>query len=327
MSFTHNTIKKAKRLNKVIVFPEAEDIRILQAVRKLHKKKIIKPLLIGNPDIIIKIAEKDGIALKNIDIIFPDEAPGLEEHEAELFELLKTKGVTKRQISSLILEPVIYGALLVRMGFADGIVSGATHPSSDTISTALRIIGLRKGVKTASSMFFMERKKELLAYSDCGFVIEPDEKQLADITIETCKTARLFGMEPRVAMLSFSTKGSANHERVKKVSQATKIVQKREPELTIDGEFQFDSAIIPDIRARKAPESPLGDKPANVLIFPDLDSGNIAYKITERLAGFNAYGPILQGFAKPINDLSRGCSVEDIVVVAAITAVQTNQES
>ncbi len=321
-SFSKKIIKEAKKLRKKIIFPESEDIRVLKAVSKLERKKIVKPILIGNPEIIKEKAEQNNIKLKETEIIFPDESPSLKEHEETLFELLKLKGITRRQAKALILNPLIYGAILVRKGFADGIVSGATHPTKETILAGIRIIGVKEGIKTASSTFFMEKKGKTMMFSDCGFNINPNEEQLAEIAIETSKTAEQFGIKPRVAMLSFSTKGSSEHELAKKIARATRIVKEKKPEIIIDGEMQLDAAIIPEVRKRKTKNSSLGEEPANILIFPDLNSGNIGYKIAERMGGYKAYGPILQGFKKPINDLSRGCSEEDIIIVAAITALQ-----
>jgi len=314
MSFARRVMKEAKKTGARIVLPEAHDERILRAASTLARRKIVTPLLIGRRETINEHARKHHINLKGVIIINPEE----EEYAKKLSTLKK---ITLREAREEVKNPLIRGALMVREGRADGLVSGATHPTSETIKAGIHIIRVRKGLRTASSLFFMERGKEALIFADCGFNIKPTSDQLADITMETARTAQAFGITPRVALLSFSTKGSAHHEEVTKVQEALKKIKRRRPGFTVDGELQFDAAYVPEVQRRKAPNSPLQGK-ANTYIFPDLNSGNISYKIAERLGGMKAYGPILQGFTKPINDLSRGCSAEDIIVVAAITALQ-----
>ena len=322
MAFKDAIIKRAKLLKKVIIFPEAEDERVLQAAAQLQKKGIVIPILIGNPAIVAEIARKAKTDIKGLQLLNPEESSLTEPLAKELYKLRRRKGVNLQQAKKLIHDPFLFGAMLVRKEVAHGMVCGATRPTKETIKAAAWCIGTKKGVKTASSIFFMDFSKETLVYGDCGFNINPNHKQLADIAIESAKTAEQFGIPAKVAMLSCRTHGSATHDDITKVIKATKLVQKRKPKLVIDGEIQFDTAYDADIQKIKAPKSSLKG-PASVYIFPNLDSGNIAYKITQQLAKAQAYGPILQGFTQPINDLSRGCSVDDIIVIAAITALQT----
>ncbi|MBW3003616.1 phosphate acetyltransferase [Candidatus Woesearchaeota archaeon] len=306
--------------NKKIIFPEALDERILRAAELITKESIAKIILIGNVKNIIEKIESLGlkIDINNIQII--DSTNPAEDYSEEFYELRKHKGMTLDQAKELLKEPIYYGMMLLKNKKADGLIYGAGHPTSDTLRPALQIIGTKEGIKTASSYFIMSKEKDLI-FADCAFVINPSSEELSEIAITTAESARSLGIKPRIAMLSYSTKGSAKHETVDKVAIATELIKERQPELIVEGELQVDAALVPEIAKQKFPESKiLGD--ANILIFPDLNSGNIAYKITQRLGGFKAIGPIIQGLNKPVNDLSRGCSVQDIVDVTIITCAQ-----
>jgi phosphate acetyltransferase len=256
-----------------------------------------------------------------IEMIDPKESPDTERYIEELVELRKHKGLTKEKAAKMMQDNIYFGTMLVNDGKADGLVSGAAHPTAHTFRPALQIIKTEEGIDTASSFFLMVLDDKVLFYADCAFNIQPDSKQLADIAIVSNDTAKCFDMDPKVALLSFSTKGSGKHPDADKVIEALRIVKEKRPDIVIDGEMQFDSAILPNVAQKKCPDSPVGGL-ANILIFPDIDAGNIGYKITERLAGALALGPISQGFKKPINDLSRGCSVDDIINITCITSVQ-----
>lgn len=315
---------KAKSNPQRIVFPEGEDKRIINAVKVLYDEKICIPILIGDTEKIKWYAGEENINLEGIEIIDMNNIPKKEEYETLFFDKRKHKGITKEEIKNLMKFPNYIGVLMVENEDADGMVSGAVHTTANTLRPALQIIKTKPGIKIASSFFIMQVKKRILFFADCGFVINPNAEELSDIATCTAKSVKGFGFEPRVAMLSFSTHGSAKHEEVDKIVEATKIVKKKYPELIIDGELQLDAAIVPEVAESKCPNSILkGD--ANILIFPDLASGNIGYKLVQRLAGAMAVGPIVQGLNKPVNDLSRGCSIEDIIDVTAITAVEVHK--
>ncbi|MBN2381870.1 phosphate acetyltransferase [bacterium] len=320
--------KKAQQNPQKIVLPESEDKRTLQAAAELHKEKIVQPILLGNVDSITNKAHEFGINISGITIIDIQSSNLIDSYAEEYFKLREKKGISREAAREGIMDEVFFGSMMVRMGDADGCVSGATHTTAHTVRAALRTIGTKPGINTVSSCFIMVLPNTnigidgVVIFADCAVMPNPDENQLADIALSAADSARIFtGAEPRVAMLSFSTYGSAEHELVDKVRNATRIAQGKEPNLIIDGDLQFDAAIIPEISAKKAPGNKVGGK-ANVFIFPDLNAANIGYKITQRLAGAEAIGPFLQGLAKPANDLSRGCSASDIVSVSAITAVQ-----
>lgn len=311
-----------------IVLPEGNDSRVLEAARKATDEGVAQVIVLGDEDEILRLAKEQGISLEGIEIINPRKSPKLEEYAKDLYELRKHKGMTLEEAFEKSASYLYYGVLMVYRGDADGEVSGATHPTSDTVRPALQVIKCAPGVELASAFFAIivpdcpYGENGFFLFADSGMVIDPNPRELAQIAISTADTMKnLFGIEPRVAMLSFSTKGSASHPLVDKVVEATRIAKERRPDLVLDGELQVDAAIIPWIAERKAPGSPVGGK-ANVLIFPDLNSGNIAYKLVQRLAKAEAYGPILQGLRKPVNDLSRGCSASDIVNVIIITAAQ-----
>ena len=315
---------KAKAANKKIMLPEGEEPRIIEAAKIITKEKIARVALVGNPEKIQQI----GGDLEGIEIINPADDQNREKYIDILYEARKAKGLTYEQAQSLALHPLYYSVLAVKANDADGMVGGAIYSTGDTLRPALQIIKAAPGIKTISSFFLMLLEDSQYGYNgaflfaDCGINVDPNADQLAEIAVTSAKNAQILtGMEPHIAMLSFSTKGSAKHELVDKVAQATQKAKELNPDLKIDGELQADAALVESVARLKCPGSDVAGK-ANVLIFPDLNSGNIAYKLVQRLAGAEAIGPICQGFNKPINDLSRGCSVEDVVNAVAITAVQ-----
>ena len=328
MDLIENIKKKAKRNYRAIVLPEGEEKRVIKAACKITADKMAKIILLGDEKKITKIAKSLDISLGNILIINPKTSNRQQGFSEEFYKLRKYKGLTPTQARQIMLNPIYFACMLLREGEVDGAVGGCVNTTADTVRAALQVVGLREGRATLSSCFLMivpdceYGYNGAFIFSDCGVVPNPSARQLAGIAISSAESARLFlNTEPYVAMLSFSTKGSAQHPSIDKIKEALQIVKSRKPHLAIDGEFQLDAAIVPYVAKIKAPDNKVAGR-ANVLIFPDLNSGNIAYKITQRLGRAQAYGPILQGLAKPVNDLSRGCSVEDIVNVVAITAIQ-----
>ncbi|PLR79001.1 phosphate acetyltransferase [Bacillus sp. V3-13] len=315
--------EKVSGQNKKIVFPEGLDERILAAAGRLAAEKVLSPILIGNIEEIQAKAKDLGVSLDAVEIYDPNNFTMMDELVASFVERRKGKA-TEEEARQILLDENYFGTMLVYTNRADGLVSGAAHSTADTVRPALQIIKTKEGVRKTSGVFIMVRDDEKYIFADCAINIAPDSQDLAEIAIESAKTAKMFDIEPRVAMLSFSTKGSAKSPETEKVAAAVQEAKQRDPHLVLDGEFQFDAAFVPSVAKKKAPDSPLqGD--ANVFIFPSLEAGNIGYKIAQRLGNFEAVGPILQGLNRPVNDLSRGCNEEDVYKLALITAAQTLQ--
>ncbi len=320
--------KKARALDKKIVLCEGEDRRVVEAASICAQDKIARIVLLGDPQQIKVNFPK--VDLTGVEIIDPRTSEKLGEYAKLLYELRKAKGMTEEQAAEQAKDSTFFGALMLKAGDVDGLVSGACHSTANTLRPGLQIIKTAPGVSSVSSFNLMVGNNKyvedgVLVFADCGLNPTYSADGLADCAIATAKSAReIAGVEPRVAMLSFSTKGSAKHDNVTLVQEAVRIAHEKAPELVLDGELQFDAALVPEVAALKAPGSAVAGH-ANVLIFPDLQSGNIGYKIAERLGGFEAIGPICQGFDKPLNDLSRGCKASDIVSAVAITALQTQR--
>lgn len=322
--FMQGIKEKAKQNKKTIVFPEGNDERIIKATGQIITEGIANIILLGDETQINNKAKELNVNIQEARIINPSNCSDYEKYANSFYELRKEKGVTIEKAHEILQDNTYFGTMLVQLGEADGLISGAVHSTADTVRPALQIIKTHEKFHKVSSFFFMLLNNKLLMFADCAVIINPDAKDLAGIAIDTVKSAKKFGIMPRIAMLSFSTKGSAKHPLVDKVREAVSIVKDKMPDLIIDGEMQVDAAIVPEVCSKKCKNCALhGD--ANVLIFPDLQSGNIAYKLVERLAKANAIGPILQGLKKPVNDLSRGCSVEDVIDVTAITAVEAQE--
>lgn len=328
MSFINQIKERAKKDIKTIILPEATDIRILKATQIVKKEQYANVILVGDTEKVNKIAQENNIDLSGIQIINPEKSENTEKYAKELYELRKNKGLTQEEAKKLVLNPVYFGMMMLKLNEADGLVSGAAHSTSDTLRPALQILKTAPDTKLVSAFFVMVvpnceyGANGTFIFADSGLNEEPDSEKLSEIAISSSKSFKqLIGEEPKVAMLSYSTYGSAHSASTEKVIEATKKAKEKEPNLIIDGELQLDAAIIPEIAEFKAPNSVLKGN-ANVLVFPDLGAGNIGYKLVQRLAKAEAYGPLCQGIAKPVNDLSRGCSAEDVAGVVAITAVQ-----
>ena len=332
MSFIDDIKTKAKRDIKTIVLPEAEDLRTLKATEQILKEGFADIILIGNKEETKKLAKENNINIEGAKIITPATSEKFSEYANAFYELRKAKGITLDKAKEILKDNVYFGMMMVKQGDSDGLVSGACHSTSDTLRPALQILKTAPGTKLVSAFFLMVvpnceyGEKGTFVFADSGLNEYPDPDALSEIAVSSSKSFKqLVGKEPRVAMLSYSTYGSAHSPLTDKVVEATKLLKEKAPDLIADGELQLDAAIIPEIAKSKAPGSPVAGK-ANTLVFPDLDAGNIGYKLVQRLAKAEAYGPLCQGIAKPVNDLSRGCSAEDIVGVVAITCVQAQEQ-
>lgn len=328
MSFVETMKEKARQNIKTILLPESEDVRVIQAAADVEEEGFAKAVLIGNEENVKQIALDNNIDVSKVTIINPLKSEKFGEYSNKFYELRRAKGMTPEKAKEIMKEPIYFGTMMVKVGDADGIVSGACHPTAHTLRPALQILKTAPGTKLASAFFLMVTKcpeygeDGVFIFADSGMNEYPDADGLSEIAISSAKSFKqLVGKEPRVAMLSYSTYGSASSPLTEKVIEATRILKEKAPDLLCDGELQLDAAIIPEVAERKAPGSPIAGK-ANVLIFPDLDAGNIGYKLVQRFGRAEAYGPLCQGIAKAVNDLSRGCSSDDIVGVVAITSVQ-----
>lgn len=316
--------ERALKETKTIVLPEGDDERILVAANRLLNQGIVDIILLGNVEKITKQAEKLEIDLGSAEIIDPETYDDFEKMCADFVELRKGKN-TLEQAREMMKDVSYFGTMLVYEGKADGMVSGAAHSTADTVRPALQIVKTKPGMHRVSSSMIMERGDEKYVFADCAINIDPDSETLAEIAYQSVQTAKMVKLDPKVAMLSFSTKGSAKGPMIDKVVEATELMNKKYPEVACDGELQFDAAFVPSVAEAKAPNSEVAGQ-ANVFVFPELQSGNIGYKIAQRLGNFTVVGPVLQGLAAPINDLSRGCTVEDAYLTIILTAAQANSE-
>jgi phosphate acetyltransferase len=331
MNFLDKMKEEARSLGKTLVLPEGDEERTVAAAAILAGRGIAKDVvLLGNPADIAAVAEKRGVSLNKVTIIDPGASEWVNEFAGDYFELRKNKGVTEAQARTDIVDPVRFGAMMVRKGYVDALVSGARSPTADVIRAGLTIIGTAPGIKTATSTFVMDLhnpkwgKEGLMLFSDCSVIPTPTSEQLVDIAVLASRFyTKMLGGTPVVAMISYATKGSAGTTvDVTRITDAVKLAHEREPSLLLDGELQLDAAMVPEVTRKKAPGCPIEGK-VNILVFPGLNAGNIGYKLVQRFAGADAYGPFLLGFAKPISDLSRGCSVDDIVGTSAVTLVES----
>ena len=332
MSFIENVKSKVKNDIKTIILPESNDIRVLKATQQILKEEFADIILIGNREQINKLAKENNLDISKAKIVDPKTSNKFSSYANSFYELRKAKGMTLDKAKEMMKDNVYFGMMMVKQGDGDGLVSGACHSTADTLRPALQILKTAPGTKLVSAFFLMVvpnceyGENGAFVFGDCGLNEYPDPEALSEIAISSAKSfEQLVGKEPKVAMLSYSSYGRAHSPLTDKVVEATKLLKEKMPELIADGELQLDAAIIPEIAASKAPGSPLKGE-ANTLIFPDLDAGNIGYKLVQRFAKAEAYGPLCQGIARPVNDLSRGCSAEDIVGVVAITALQAQEQ-
>lgn len=320
MSLIENLRSKVRASKPEIVFPEGDDPRILRAAIRLNEDGDIKPIVLGDKKELEALAEKEGVKLGDLEILDPANYEAKDEMVKAFVERRKGK-VNEEQAAEILKDHNYFGTMLIYMGKAKGLVSGAAHTTADTVRPALQIIKTKEGYKRCSGAFIMLRDEEMYLMADCAINIDLDAEGLAEVAVVSNETARQFGMDPKIAMLSFSTKGSASHDRVTMVAEATKMAKEKNPEMAIDGELQFDAAFVETVAKKKAPGSEVAGH-ANVFVFPNIEAGNIGYKIAQRFGGFEAIGPILQGLNAPVNDLSRGCSEDEVYSLAIITAAQ-----
>lgn len=333
MSFIDDIKNRAKQNIKTIILTESEDVRVLEAASKVTKEGFAKIILIGNPDEANSLASSHNIDISGIEIINPETSEKYDEYVNSFYELRKAKGITIDDAKKYMKDNMYFGTMMVKQGHADGLVSGACHSTANTLRPALQILKTAPGTKLVSAFFLMivqnceYGENGTFVFGDCGLVENPSADDLSEIAISSSKSFnKLTGKESKVAMLSYSTYGSAHSELTEKVVSATQLLKEKAPDLKCDGELQLDAAIVPEIARSKAPNGTLNGT-ANTLIFPDLNAGNIGYKLVQRFAKAEAYGPLCQGIAKPVNDLSRGCSADDIVGVVAITSVQASEQN
>lgn len=332
MSFIDDIKNRARKDIKTIILTESEDIRVLQAAEKVKKEGFAKIILIGNEEEVNQLAKENSIDISEIQIINPENSEKYDEYVMAFYELRKAKGMTEEKAREILKDNMYFGTMMVKQGDADGLVSGACHSTANTLRPALQILKTAPGTKLVSAFFLMSvpncnyGENGTFIFGDSGLVENPTAEELSEIAISSSKSFKqLTGKEAKVAMLSYSTYGSAHSELTEKVVEATKLLKEKAPDLICDGELQLDAAIVPEIAKSKAPNGTLNGE-ANTLIFPDLNAGNIGYKLVQRLAKADAYGPLCQGIARPVNDLSRGCNSDDIAGVVAITAVQAIEQ-